>query len=87
VTGAVAAARRLRERVRGGSLTHGFIHRTGVSAAALAPPPEMSEWRGRGPWEEAWAIRGLLSPAHAEPVPRPPPPPPPHTQLDGGRTD
>ena len=68
IASATAAARRLRQRVRDGSLIHGFMHRTGVAAEPWAPPTG-STWAAgaAGPWEEPWSIRGLLSTQHDEP--------------------
>ena len=51
----LAASRRVRDRVRSGQLTHGFMHRTGREVG-FAPHPE------------PWGIRGLFSPLHGEPV-------------------
>eukprot|EP01045_Picozoa_sp_COSAG04_P034541 COSAG04_NODE_7608_length_1098_cov_1.418418_1_plen_221_part_01 len=51
----LAASRRVRDRVRSGALTHGFMHRTGREVG-FAPHPE------------PWGIRGLFSPIHGEPV-------------------
>ena len=51
----LAASRRVRDRVHDGTLTHGFLHRTGRDA----PFSEL---------QEPWGIRGLFSPIHAEPV-------------------
>ena len=51
----LAASRRVRDRVRSGELTHGYMHRTGREVG-FAPHPE------------PWGIRGLFSPLHGEPV-------------------
>ena len=55
------AAVRIRERVRDGSLYHGFIHRTGIAAPGFPCGPQ-------GGLGEPWLARGLFSPQHAEPV-------------------
>ena len=53
--GLLAASRRIRDRVHAGTLTHGFMHRTGRDAP-------LSDLR------EPWGIRGVFSPIHSEPV-------------------
>ena len=55
------AALRIRERVRDGSLYHGFIHRTGIAAPGFPCGP-------RGGLGEPWLARGIFSPQHGEPV-------------------
>ena len=51
-----AAARRVRDRVRSGTLTHGYFQRSPGE-----PAVDEADW-------EIWCIRGLYSAQHAEPV-------------------
>ena len=51
-----AAARRVRDRVRSGALTHGYLQRSPGE-----PAVDEADW-------EIWCIRGLYSAQHAEPV-------------------
>ena len=51
-----AAARRVRDRVRSGALTHGYFQRSPGE-----PEVDEADW-------EIWCIRGLYSAQHAEPV-------------------
>eukprot|EP01052_Picozoa_sp_SAG31_P052394 SAG31_NODE_12911_length_907_cov_0.912129_1_plen_154_part_01 len=55
------AALRIREKVRDGSLYHGFIHRTGIAAPSFPCGPQ-------GGLGEPWLARGIFSPQHGEPV-------------------
>eukprot|EP01051_Picozoa_sp_SAG22_P005967 SAG22_NODE_373_length_11549_cov_12.592052_7_plen_365_part_00 len=50
-----SAARRIRDRVQAGSLTHGFMHRTGRDFPGHA-------------LQEVWGVRGLYSAQHDEPA-------------------
>jgi hypothetical protein len=55
------AALRIREKVRDGTLYHGFIHRTGIATPNFPCGPQ-------GGLGEPWLARGIFSPQHGEPV-------------------